>query len=106
MLERAGHTVCEAGDGKTGLREYRTNPADLLITDIVMPDKDGLEIILELWRDYPDAKIIAISGGGAQISSEMCLDYARVFGALKTLAKPVERKTLLDTVNELLGISA
>jgi len=68
-LEREGYEVVDALDGKEGMRLYREAPTDLVITDIVMPEKEGVETIMELKRDFPDVKIIAMSGGG-QINSE------------------------------------
>jgi len=76
ILEREKYHVTEASNGKEGLRLYRENPADLVITDIIMPEKEGIEIIIELKRDYPDVKIIAISGGG-RINPEDYLDIAK-----------------------------
>ena len=67
-----------------------------------MPDKDGLETIQEIRRDFPDLKIIAISGGG-RISPESYLDMARKFGADRVFSKPVEQAVLLDAVSELTG---
>ena len=101
ILERENYHVTEASKGKQGIKLYRENPADLVITDIIMPEKDGIEIIIELRRDYPDVKIIAISGGG-RIKSEDYLDIARKLGAHRIFAKPVERKELLNAVRDLL----
>ena len=64
MLERAGYEVVDAANGREGLQHYQATAIDLIITDILMPDQDGLETILELRRLAPEAKIIAISGGG------------------------------------------
>jgi CheY-like chemotaxis protein len=63
VLEREGYSVSEASDGMAGTRLYRSQPADVIITDIVMPDQEGIQTIMELLRDFPAAKIIAISGG-------------------------------------------
>jgi YesN/AraC family two-component response regulator len=101
ILEREKYHVTEASNGKQGLRLYRENPADLVITDIIMPEKEGIEIIIELKRDYPDVKIIAISGGG-RINPDDYLDIAKKLGANRIFAKPVERKELLHAVRELL----
>ena len=102
ILEREGYEVTEASNGKQGVRLYRKNPADLVITDIIMPEKEGIEIIIELKRDYPDVKIIAISGGG-RINPEDYLDIAKKLGAHRIFSKPVERKELLNAVRELIG---
>ena len=101
-LEREGYEVVDAPNGKEGIRLYREDPADLIITDIIMPEKEGIEIIVELKRDFPNVKIIAISGGG-QIGSEEYLRIAKGLGALRTFTKPVEREELLGAVQELIG---
>ena len=101
ILKRAGYEVVEALDGKQGLKLYRENPTDLIITDIIMPEKEGIETIMELQRDFPDVKIIAISGGG-HILSENYLYMARVLGVQRTFAKPIARDELLKAVSELL----
>jgi len=101
MLEREGYEVVEAPDGKEGLRRYRESPTDLIITDIIMPEKEGIETIMELRRDFPDVKIIAMSGGGRN-NPKAYLDIAENLGAQYTFAKPVEREELLKAVRELL----
>lgn len=102
MLERAGYEVALAGDGKEGMASHRETPADLIITDIVMPEKEGLETIVELRRDYPDVKIIAISGGG-RIGPDSYLDMAKSLGAHCAFSKPVDRDELLAALRELTG---
>ena len=101
-LEHEGYEVVDAADGKKGIRLYRENPADLIITDIVMPEKEGIETIIELKQDFPDVKIIAISGGG-QIRPEGYLSMAKKLGAQYTFSKPFERKELLSAIRELIG---
>ena len=101
-LEREGYEVVEASNGNEGIRLYRENLADLIITDILMPKKEGLETIMELKRDFPDVKIIAISGGG-RISPKEYLSMAKKLGARHTFSKPVEREKLLAAVRELIG---
>ncbi|HDR89209.1 MAG TPA: response regulator [Bacteroidetes bacterium] len=102
MLEQVGHGVDLASNGKEGLELLLTRPFDLLITDIVMPEKEGLETIREVRKKYPGLKIIAISGGGRLDSSEY-LEPARYFGAEKIIKKPFQKGELLNAVNELLG---
>lgn len=102
ILERAGHEILDARNGKEALKIYKTNPADLIITNILMPEKEGLETIQELRREYPDVKIIAISGGG-QVGPADYLEIARRFGATRTFSKPFDRKALLKAVDELLS---
>jgi DNA-binding response OmpR family regulator len=89
-LEREGHAVVDAPDGNEGLRLFRENPTDLIITDLIMPEKEGIETIMELRRDFPDVKIIAISGGG-RLDPGQYLSIAKSFGAQYTFTKPVER---------------
>jgi CheY-like chemotaxis protein len=101
ILERAGHEVTAAGNGKEAMALYKKSPADLIITNILMPEKEGLETIQELRRENPDIKIIAISGGG-QIGPADYLEVARRFGATRTFSKPFDRKELLRAVEELL----
>ena len=101
ILKRAGHEVIAAGNGKEAIALYQDTPADLIITNILMPEKEGLETIQEMRRDDPDIKIIAISGGG-QIGPADYLEIARRFGAMRTFSKPFDRKELLAAVDELL----
>lgn len=101
-LEEAGHEIEEARDGEEGLRCYAARPADLIITDIIMPRKEGLEMILDLQRDNGHAKIIAVSGGSRQLDGSMALECARAFGALHVFNKPLEIEKFLATVHEVL----
>ena len=95
-LEQAGYEVQEARDGKEGLEQYRSRPADLVIMDILMPDQDGLESIMTLRREFPTSRVIAITGGSDMIGILNFLDVAKMLGARRTLQKPFEMKTLLD----------
>jgi CheY-like chemotaxis protein len=102
-LEAAGHEVADARHGDEGLRLYRDRPADVVVCDLFMPEKDGLETIREL-RVSGDVKIIAISGDGHPSSSAM-LRVALGLGAAKALSKPVDGETLLAAMREVLGES-
>ncbi len=102
ILEREGYEVTDAPNGKWALALLVDAPADLVIIDIIMPVKEGIQTIIELRRDYPDLKIIAISGGG-YVSAQQYLDSAVEFGADCTLAKPIPRADLLKAVRELLS---
>jgi DNA-binding response OmpR family regulator len=102
LLEHEGYEVMEAPDGREGIKTYRSKPADLIITDIVMPEKEGIETIMELKQDYPDVKIIAMSGGG-RIEPETYLKMAKNFGALLTFTKPIQTRQLLNAVKGLLN---
>ena len=102
MLENEGYSIEIANNGKEGLEQIRRNPPDLVITDIVMPEKEGLEMIREVRSRYPEMKIIAISGGGRLDSGEY-LEPARHFGAAKVLRKPFQKKDMVEAVKDLLG---
>ncbi len=101
LLKRAGYLVEVAGDGTAGIHAFRTNPADLIITDLVMPGKEGLETIVDLNREFPDLKIIAISGGGVD-GQDNYLNAARLCGASMTFRKPFINRELIEGVNNLL----
>ncbi len=101
LMERNGYEVVEASNGKEGIKIYRENPTDLIITDLIMPDKDGIETIQELKQNFPDVKIIAISGGG-RLGPGDYLHMAQILGAQRTLTKPIELPELLKAIEELL----
>ena len=100
-LEGAGHTVVEAVDGDDGVKKFREAPADLVITDILMPNKEGIETITELRGIQPDLLIIAMSGGGRQKNTSF-LDIAEKMGAAAVLKKPFRIDELQQTVDNLL----
>lgn len=104
MLENEGYDVELANNGKEGLEQIRRDPPDLVITDIVMPEKEGLEMIREVRSRFPEMKIIAISGGGRLDSGEY-LEPARHFGAARILRKPFQKKDMVAAVSELLNNS-
>jgi CheY-like chemotaxis protein len=102
-LTGVGHTVIEARDGKEGLDLFKRVGADLVITDIIMPEKEGLEVLRELKKkQVPPVKVIAISGGGVSQSAGDALRMAKLLGAAKTLAKPFSNEVLIAAVNEVL----
>jgi two-component system cell cycle response regulator CpdR len=102
MLEKAGYEVDLAANGREGLELFVKESADLVITDIIMPDKEGLELILEMKKLSPELKIIAISGGG-RISPESYLECARHFGAERVFQKPFRQQELVSAVGELMA---
>ncbi len=102
MLEVAGYKVVAAENGKVGLKLFTENPADLVITDIVMPEQEGIETIRLLKKVDPKVKFIAISGGG-RLDPEGYLLLAKKLGARKTLMKPFKREELLASVKEVLS---
>lgn len=103
-LSRDGHEVATAADGNEGLSVARREPPDLVITDIFMPEREGLDTIMELRRWRPDLRIMAISGGGHFASGDY-LRVARDMGATVTMSKPIDMRTLSETVSSLLGES-
>lgn len=94
-LEGAGHEVLEASNGRLGLELYQKRSADLIITDIVMPEMNGLELMLELTRNFLNAKVIAMSGG---LVGEGGLTAAKLLGARQTFQKPLDMEELLSAV--------
>lgn len=102
MLEREGFETELASNGEEGLERFVEVPIDLVICDILMPEKEGLETIREMMKLDPDLKIIAMSGGG-RVSSKNYLKNARAFGAARVLGKPFSRIQMVSTVHELLG---
>ena len=101
MLRAGGHDVTEVENGQRALSNLARHPADVVVTDIIMPVKDGLETIAELRRRFPNAKIIAISGG-TRPSGAGALNAAKALGADRFLAKPFRQKDILVTVDELM----
>ena len=101
-LECAGHEVEVACNGIDGMKLARAWLADLVITDLVMPEKEGIETIMELRRENAGTPIIAISGGG-HASAEEYLHVAKKLGARHTLAKPFSREEILEAVRSALS---
>jgi len=103
MLEKAGYEVSEAANGEAGITMFREQPADLVITDIFMPEKEGISTIREMKQDFPGLKIIAVTGGGNRRRGFEYLQFADRVGADRTLSKPFERQQLLAAIESLLG---
>lgn len=102
ILEAAHFEVDEAENGRVGVDKQKATPFDLIITDIIMPEKEGVETIIDLKQEFPDLKIIAISGGGRTRNLDF-LKLSERFGAAKILAKPFTEGQLLEAVNEVLA---
>jgi DNA-binding response OmpR family regulator len=101
-LQSDGHEVIEAPDGKVGMRLFREHPTDLVVTDLFMPEQEGLETIRELRRSSKDIKILVVTGAAPGST----LDFraqATMLGAAATLGKPFTRDELLGAVDTLLG---
>lgn len=102
LFERKGFNVLTASDGVQGIEVFKENKIDLVITDIIMPEKEGVEVIFELHRDNPDCKIIAVSGGG-YLNPQDYLSTAREIGVSATFSKPFDTQQLVSKVQELLN---
>ena len=111
LLQREGFDIMVARDGNDGLKAFWTEQPDIIITDIVMPDRDGVNVIKEIRNEFPDVKIIAISGGGKvdplqyqpeSISTTVYLAAAESAGADLTLSKPFNKEQLLTAIRQLL----
>jgi CheY-like chemotaxis protein len=97
LLEDAGFRVHTASDGVKGLAAFRAHRPDLVLTDIIMPEKEGIAVTMEIRREYPSTKIIAMSGGGRMGNSNF-LEIASKLGADVTLAKPFDGDQLLSAL--------
>lgn len=101
VLEREGHDITEASDGDDAVKHIRAEDYDLVITDIMMPNKNGFELISEIRVLKPEIKIIAISGGGNYASAKMTTSLAT--GVDKTLTKPFSPEDITDAVSSLIA---
>lgn len=99
-FEDAGFEVSEAADGEAGVRKFQRCPADLVVTDLVMPGKEGIETIVEIRQGFPEAKVVAISGGG-KLGPDSYLKIAAECGAARVFSKPIDRAQLIACVREL-----
>ena len=112
VLESVGHEVKVASNGNEAVELQRGEPADLIITDVIMPGKDGVDTIKEIKQEFPGIRIIAISGGGGvqpteyvpeAITTTAYLAAAKEAGADMVFTKPFERKDLIQAVDDLFG---
>ena len=101
ILEREGYEVVTAFNGAEGIELFRQKPCDLVITDMVMPEKDGLQTILDLRKETPDLAVIAMSGGGT-ISKERYLAVAGYLDGIITITKPFSLESITGAVAKLL----
>jgi len=100
LFTRSGFSVSLATNGQDGLDQHKADPADAVITDMIMPEKEGVETIADFRRDYPDVPVIAISGGGRTGPTEY-LKTAELLGAARVFDKPLDGEALLAAVREL-----
>ena len=112
VLESVGHDVKVASNGDEAVELQRREPADLIITDIIMPGKDGIDTIKEIRQEFPGTRIIAISGGGGvksadyvpqAITTTAYLAAAKQAGADMVITKPFERKDIIQAVADMFG---
>ncbi len=110
VLTRAGFDVDVASDADEGIELLRQKKADLVITDVIMPGKDGVEAVYEIRMEFPNTKIVVISGGGnlmpkgfqpSAIATTAYLASASAIGADLTLTKPFNRQELINAVRQL-----
>lgn len=106
MLEQDNHEVVVAEDGEQGLSLYRENLPDLVISDLVMPNKNGIDMILELKKEYPELRLIAISGGGGITGAFDYLPTAKLVGANAILKKPFGIKELRKSLHDILDVTS
>ena len=103
MLSQAGYEVLVASDGSAGVGIYREKRPDLIITDVIMPEKDGAEVIFELQKEFPGIKIIVMTGGG-QVDAQAYLKSIVAYSNVKhAFEKPFAMDELLETVKEVVG---
>jgi len=101
MLARAGHKVTSAGDGDEATRLIAKQKFDIVLTDVIMPEKDGIEVIGELRRKQPNVRIVAMSGGG-HVALDQYLKIAKGMGAHGILQKPFSNDELLATIESVM----
>lgn len=102
VLESAGHEVTEAPDGMKALRWFAGRPTDLVLTDIYMPEMDGLELTMRLREAFPEVRVLAMSGGGF-IDKGQILKAAEILGARQILEKPFTPDQVLEAVERALA---
>lgn len=102
VLQQAGHQILTADNGDLGCQLFRQHNVALVFVDIFMPEKDGIETILEIKAESPAAKIIAISGGGLGQKPSEWLEVAQTLGAVKTMHKPIDCEALLETIEQIM----
>lgn len=100
-LQRSGYRTLEAGDGREALEVLARHEVSVMVTDVIMPDVEGIELLQQVRRAHPGLRSIAISGGG-RLDPEFCLHLAQVNGAARTLTKPFSLAELTSMVDEVL----
>ncbi|MBF0095987.1 MAG: response regulator [Magnetococcales bacterium] len=103
ILIRAGYQLLEASNGQEALKLLQNHAIDLTITDIFMPEMDGIDLLAAISRSRPGSKIIAMSGGYKAMDPKLTLRMAQSFGAVEILSKPLHAEQLLAAVSKVLG---
>ncbi len=103
MLEQDSHEVSEATSGAEAMVEFRRAPVALIITDLVMPDKNGLDLIMDIKQNFPDVNILAISGGGGVNGRFDYIPIAELIGASSVMRKPFKLTELREKVKSMLA---
>lgn len=106
LLGSMGHDVATATNGLDGMASLRRVPAEVVITDIIMPEQDGLATITQVRREYPDVKVIAISGGAEAMDMENAMRTAQMIGAHAVLPKPLDSGLLVKVLETLTEVHA
>lgn len=101
-LEKAGHVITTAANGAEGMKLLESRNFDLVITDILMPERDGFELMFSMRKQLSRPKIIAVSGGSPSLGHDYVLGVAKTIAADRILQKPVDFETLTQTVREVL----
>jgi DNA-binding response OmpR family regulator len=100
MLKSGGHQVIAESDGRRGMERFRVDKPDIVLTDIIMPEQEGLGTIMMIRRECREAKIIAMSGGG-RVGNVDVLEATLTLGAADAIKKPFEAEALLERINRL-----
>ena len=103
FFNKEGHTVNTAGDGKAGMRQVGLKDYDLIITDVVMPEMDGLEVLTAIKQNFTGIRVIVMSGGTDRIDKNLLLSTAKAMRAFSVIDKPLNLKKLKAAVNEVLA---
>jgi len=104
FFKNEGHRVDTAGDGKAGMRLVELNHYDLVITDVVMPEMDGLEVITAIKRKFPTIRVIVMTGGTLKLDKDLLMTMAKTMRADMVVDKPLDLKKLKAAVNDVLAI--
>jgi DNA-binding NtrC family response regulator len=102
LLSSRKATTVTTCDSRAAMREFCACNPDIVLTELVMPEKDGIELLLEIKRTAPKTKVIAMSGGGGVLTAEFVLHLARRLGADGTISKPVDARQLLEAIEAAL----